>query len=271
MATRLHSALILITLIAAGKSTFNHDDLHHAILEIDTDKDSHIQLHELFILVKEMHNEVLKEELEEIFKEVDHNSDGDVTWNEYIYSYVKQTENDISLDIDKANFSTVSDTKFEIDQLIFEAADKDWSRGLDFYEFFLFVYPEKENWMLELLHKKCLLKYDLNKDLKISFVEFIDKKKYDIDTTRYIETYIHLFNDVYDKNKNGELDENEIMDWILPNWNWTEIVEKSVRKLFSRITANPFTGATYGEIRDNLRVIAKVAVKMQNVKLHDEL
>jgi len=257
---KITTICIVVTMM---RLTQGSDDLQRAIMEIDANRDNHIQMQELYLLVKELHTENLQDELVDIYREVDRNADGLVTWTEYMHSCSHEKNNHTELNI--------TDENFEIDHLIFDAADKDYSTSLDFAEFFHFVYPEKDSYMIHLLYKNCLMKYDLNNDSFISFTEYIDKKKYHEDAVLNMDTYLHLFNNVYDKNTDGLLVKEEVLEWICPGWNWKNAVDESVKSLFSRITANPFVGTTYAEIRDNLQVIATVAIAMKKVQRHDEL
>lgn len=99
---------------------------------------------------------------------------------------------------------------------MWKAADRDGDGSLNTEEWAAFSNPEEHPAMLPLILEQTLRDKDTDKDGSISFQEFIGERGLDHD-----KEWLHIekdkFDHEFDKNKDGKLDGNEILSWVVPS------------------------------------------------------
>lgn len=145
-----------------------------------------------------------------------------------------------------------------------------------FLEYSRFVSPEDYPSMYDTLFSLTMKKRDLNGDGLLSFQEYILNDKNQM-PDKNSESYIldkDKFESDYDKDKDGYLNKEEILSWIIPNT--TEIANEEAEHLINACDDNKDNQLTIGEIVNNYDVFFESEVtqygEFQNLKeSHDEL
>ncbi|KAJ7311235.1 hypothetical protein JRQ81_006848 [Phrynocephalus forsythii] len=102
------------------------------------------------------------------------------------------------------------------DKKRFEKANKDGISGLNLDEFIAFEHPEEAEYM----KAKALEEHDKNGDGYVSLEEFLGDYRRD-PTAREDPEWILVekdrFSNDYDKDKDGKLNREELLRWVIPN------------------------------------------------------
>ncbi|KAL1458341.1 hypothetical protein WDU94_008500 [Cyamophila willieti] len=192
---------------------------------MDLNKDNNIDRKELHAWILRSFRMLSVEESDSRFEDADLNEDGQVDWQEH----VKETYgSDDSDEIDLASLN--DDELLKQDKMIFTAADNDQSGTLSREEYQSFSAPEEHPQMFPILVKQVLDEKDLDKDGFLSFQEYMGDRgeKHD---RHYVIEEKDKFDNEYDTNKDGLLNENEILSWIVPSNE--DIAKEEVNHLFA--------------------------------------
>lgn len=122
-----------------------------------------------------------------------------------------ESEEDNSIDFDETQARLIAE-----DKDLFTAADIDNDGYLNLEEFIKFNNPEEYPELLPIVLNQTLKEKDSNDDGKIDFQEFVGDSGRDKDK-EYLLTEKDRFDNDYDKDRNGYLQGNEILSWILPS------------------------------------------------------
>lgn len=146
------------------------------------------------------------EESQDRFDDADSDEDGWITWDEIRQDTYGNDPEDLALD----------DKIINDDKETFEASDLNNDGYLDSEEFKAYTHPEETPRMFPLLLKQALEDKDIDKDGSITFQEFVGKKAENEDK-QWLITEKEKFDHEHDKNKDGVLDSNEILSWLVPS------------------------------------------------------
>lgn len=164
------------------------------------------------------------------FDEGDEDGDGAVTWPEYLRGEFDIDE-DESIDKFKSDPERQDDIALiEEDQILFQAADKDRDGKLTKTEYLAFTHPEEDPEMIRPVLALTLKSKDKNGDGKIDFKEYVGDRAKD-QTKEWLVDEKERFDSDLDKDKDGSLNEAEIIAWVIPDN--TEIATDEVNHLFA--------------------------------------
>lgn len=176
---------------------------------MDNNQDGYIDEDELVEWIHKSMISLDKEESDERFAEMDKDDSSGVTWKEYIAEGFG--------DIDETQGMDTEDKKLmEEDRKYFLAADVNGDGILDRNEFDAFHAPEHHPHMHATVVELTLKEKDLNKDGKIDLNEFLGGIA-ETEGAEWYELEKGRFMDDYDKDKNGFLEGDEIISWLIPD------------------------------------------------------
>jgi len=178
-----------------------------------------------------------KEETDERFDEIDENKDDLITWDEY--------KKDAFGDDEVVD----ADDKKLVDEDVryFKSADKNGDGKLNKKEFVSFQNPEHHEHMHEALIENTLKDKDKNNDRHIDLAEYLGEYANKKDSEWYA-TESSRFSELYDKDKNGKLDVDEMKLWLVPNV--VETAKQESQHLFHEADTNKDAQLSYDEIVD---------------------
>jgi len=198
--------------------------------KMDRNSDGYVDKPELHQWIVRSFRMLSREESEERLKEEDQNEDGFIDWSEHKDAEFEGTDED-NLD-GKMDSETLDDLQmlFE-DKVLFTAADFNGDKKLNGDEYFAFTHPEDNiERMRGALLANTKSQKDENKDGKIDFQEFIGHRGKDHDKEWLTDEKERFDNDL-DTNKDGSLDDIEIIHWIVPSEE--NVAEDEVKHLFA--------------------------------------
>ncbi|MED6287568.1 hypothetical protein CHARACLAT_017710 [Characodon lateralis] len=182
--------------------------------KIDSNKDDSVSEEELKLWIKNVQNRHMFENVEHQWNEFDLNKDGLISWEEYrnvtYGSYL-----DGPLTETEYNYTHM----MARDERRFKVADRNGDMSADRQEFMAFLHPENHDYMKDVVVQETMEDIDKNGD------GFIDLKEYigDMFTAdngaeepEWVATERQQFSEFRDKNRDGKMDREETLDWILP-------------------------------------------------------
>jgi len=186
--------------------------------KMDRNLDGFVDKVELHQWILRSFRAMSQEESDERFDENDLDHDDFVDWDEH-----KENEYDGITEEDEGGFREMdADALDDLamlyeDKILFKAADGNRDGKLDRNEFFAFSHPEDN---LALM-REAVIKFtkdtkDKNKDGKIDFQEFVGARGRDQDKD-WLVSEKERFDTDLDGNKDGSLDDAEILAWIVPD------------------------------------------------------
>ena len=175
-----------------------------------------------------------QEESDERFEDSDINKDGFVGWDEHkeadfpgVDEFAQMGQEGGPIDADTLDELAMM---YE-EKILFQAADVDGDGKLSKTEFFSFSHPEDNlDKMGEAVVKTAKDTKDKNSDGRIDFQEFVGDRGRDQDKD-WLVAEKERFDTDLDKNKDGSMDDPEILDWIVPDSE--TIVKDEVKHLFA--------------------------------------
>ncbi|XP_017767396.1 PREDICTED: reticulocalbin-2 [Eufriesea mexicana] len=206
--------------------------------KMDLNNDRFIEKNELKAWILRSFSMLSTEESQDRLEDADADEDGKVSWNEIIQdTYGTDPEN-----------LAVNEKLITDDKETFEAADINNDGYLEPEEFKAYTHPEETPRMFPLLLKQALDDKDTDKDGYISFQEFIgNRAKAEDKSWLLIEK--DKFDFEHDKNKDGRLDSNEILSWLVPSNE--EIASDEVTHLFAASDDDHDNRLSFDEILDH--------------------
>lgn len=183
--------------------------------KMDVNEDGFVSEAELKTWIKNTQKKHVYENVQRQWKDFDVNGDGVISWDEYknitYGSYLDDPEPDTGFDYDRM---------MARDERRFKVADRNGDSIADKLEFTAFLHPEDHEHMKDIVVQETLEDIDKNGD------GFIDLKEYigDMftpedgeDEPDWVESERQQFHEFRDKNKDGKMDREETLDWILPS------------------------------------------------------
>jgi len=198
--------------------------------KMDRNSDGVVDKTELHQWIVRSFRMLSREDSDERLKEEDQNEDGFIEWSEH-----KAAEFD-DIDEDNAEGKMDSETLDDLqmlfeDKVLFTAADFNGDSKLNGDEYFAFSHPEDNlDRMRDALLKNTKRQKDENNDGKIDFQEFVGQRGKDHDK-EWLQDEKERFDNDLDTNKDGFLDDNEIIHWIVPSDE--NVAEDEVTHLFA--------------------------------------
>ncbi|KAL7633277.1 UNVERIFIED_CONTAM: hypothetical protein RMT77_016382 [Armadillidium vulgare] len=197
--------------------------------KMDRNNDNNVDRKELHSWILRSFRMLSEEESEERMDEIDENSDGVVTWEEYI-SETYGIKNPEDIPLLEGSDREEEQQLLKEDRQLFNAADENLDGRLDEKEFLAFTHPEEDPKMLPIILQQTLDEKDTDKDGAINFQEFVGDKGKEHDK-EWLLTEKDKFDNDFDKDGDGLLTKNEILDWIVPSNE--DIAEDEVAHLFA--------------------------------------
>ncbi|KAJ8411163.1 hypothetical protein AAFF_G00171690 [Aldrovandia affinis] len=181
---------------------------------IDADKDGYVTEEELKIWIKRAQKKYIYDNVDRQWKDFDMNNDGVISWDEYknvtYGTYLDDPDPD-----DGFNYKQMMTR----DERRFKMANRDGDLIADKEEFTAFLHPEEYDYMKEIVVLETMEDIDKNGDGFINLEEYIGdmyNHEGDPQEPEWVKTEREQFVEFRDKNKDGKMDKEETMDWILP-------------------------------------------------------
>lgn len=185
-------------------------------MKMDKDGDGQIRRDELQDWILHSFKMLNKEDAEERHEESDSDSDGYVSWEEYVeenYGIGGIDEENPELDVDAM---AEERRMMQEDRDLFRAADEDGDRRLNKAEFLAFSHPEEFRHTGEVLSQRTIEDRDVDGDGYISFEEFLGEEARGKDEEWRLSERVKFDGD-YDRNGDGKLDSSEVLLWLAPD------------------------------------------------------
>ncbi|XP_057672626.1 reticulocalbin-2 isoform X1 [Diorhabda carinulata] len=211
--------------------------------KMDLDDDNQIGRNELKAWIIRSFKMLSEEEAKDRMEDADENNDGIVTWQEYLADTYGIDSSENTIDIGSENEHLIQD-----DKNMWKAADINNDGVLDANEWVSFSHPEEHPNMLPIILEQTLKDKDKDEDGAINFQEYIGTRGNDISKDDLIAEKAK-FDDLLDKNKDGKLEGNEILSWIVPSND--EIAQEEVDHLFAHSDDNHDDILSFEEILDH--------------------
>ncbi|XP_071389332.1 calumenin-A [Centroberyx affinis] len=181
--------------------------------KIDDNKDGFVTEEELKIWIKNAQKRYIYDNVDKQWKDFDVNSDGLISLEEYnnVTYGTYQDEPDSEYDHKKM---------LARDERRFKVADKNGDLTADREEFTAFLHPENYDHMKHVVVQETIEDIDKNGDGLIDLEEYIGdmyNHNDDMPEPEWVATERQQFTEFRDKNKDGKMDKEETLDWILPN------------------------------------------------------
>lgn len=190
------------------------------LTKMDLNNNQFIERNELKAWILRSFSMLSDESSQDRLEDTDVNKDGKVTWNEILQDTYGSDPDDLEADV-----KLISD-----DRQTYDAADMNKDGYLDPEEFKAYTHPEETPRMFPLLLKQALEDKDLDKDGYVSFQEFIGNRAKS-ENKEWLLVEKDKFDYEHDKNKDGRLDSEEILSWLVPSNE--EIANDEVDHLFA--------------------------------------
>lgn len=181
------------------------------VKKMDLNSDQFIDRHELKVWILRSFKMLAEEEAADRFEDIDEDNNEKVTWTEYLKdTYGMDSDEEDILDTEN------EDKLIADDKLMFNGSDLNQDGWLSSEEFVLFISPEEHPQMLPIILEQTLRDRDLNNDGRIDFQEFIGESGMDKDK-EWIIVEKEKFDSEFDKDRDGVLNGNEILSWVVPS------------------------------------------------------
>ncbi|XP_063170131.1 reticulocalbin-2 [Candoia aspera] len=240
------------------------------IKKIDVDADGFLSEAELSSWIQHSFKHYVVEDAKEQFSQYDKDGDGHVSWEEYniqMYDRVIDFEDDNTLeDAEEESFRQLHLK----DKKRFEKANKDEAPGLELDEFIAFEHPEEADYMKEFVIQEALEEHDKDGDGFVSIEEFLGDYRRD-PTAREDPEWIVVekdrFRNDYDKDKDGKLNPNELLTWVVPNNEG--IAQEETAHLLDEMDLDGDRRLTENEILENQDLFLNSEATDYGRQLHD--
>ncbi|KAJ8344047.1 hypothetical protein SKAU_G00313760 [Synaphobranchus kaupii] len=244
------------------------------VKKIDTDADKLLTAEEIALWIQRVYRQYALEDAEERFPEFDTNKDGAVSWDEYnmvVHEHIIDLDNDTVLEDpeeESVRFLHLKEKKR------FDFADGDGTPGLSLREFLAFTHPSEVDEMADFTIEDVLNEYDKDNDGLISIKEFlgdIRTNAEDEPAQWEIEETIR-FQQLYDQDKDGQLNRDEQLRWVAPN-SYSSAREEAIH-LIKEMDQDGDDRLSEAEILKNIQLFISSEVTDYGRQLHithDEL
>ncbi|XP_060885313.1 calumenin-A [Labrus mixtus] len=183
--------------------------------QIDSNRDGFVSEDELKLWIKNAQKKHVYESVERQWKDFDLNDDGVISWDEY-----KNVTYGTYLDDPEVDSEYNYIAMMARDERRFKVADTNGDLIADKHEFTAFLHPEDHEHMKDVVVQETIEDIDKDGD------GFIDMKEYigdmytaeeESEDPEWVESERQQFIEFRDKNKDGKMDKEETLDWILPS------------------------------------------------------
>jgi len=239
------------------------------VAKMDANGDGSVSHDELQNWITNSFLSLNEEESKDRFKEHDQDSDGKLTWEEYlrsVYGYIptlSELANDDS-NPDAQHFVRI----YKEDEVKFGACDRDADGVVDAKEFLAFYHPEDFEFMHEIEKKRVVEENDKDGDGAISLEEYMGQ----IPESEMDEWASHekdRFERSLDADKNGKLEGDEILAWAVPSN--VEIAKDEATHLLGVADSNRDALLSLDEILNESELFVGSAATDYGKRLEDEL
>ncbi|OQV20397.1 putative Calumenin [Hypsibius exemplaris] len=244
----------------------------------DLDHDGQISLEELQEWIFQSFQDLSSEDAQNKFQDVDSDGDGFITWNEHLRDTwgLENDENLLQSEEYKDEYVMIKE-----EALLFNAADRDQDGKLSAEEFLAFDRPEQYAYMQPLVIQRTKEARDKNGDGFIDFHEYIIdivpnyKKMTNQEEREVFVTEKERFEQFFDQDHDGKLNDTEIFRWLIPDDRATAAVE--AEHIFEKSDANKDSQLSFDEIADAQDVFVGSEITdygntlSVNTEGHDEL
>ena len=280
-------ALVVVLSTSSGRSSNQSDIIHSIFSKIDTNSDKVISMEELQSWMQDDYNLTLTFQIEEEFLKSDLNGDKEVTWSEFLTSNYATTK-DGEIDFTRYKNSELENVRAQVrsekvrfygacEQNGFICPEKDHLK-IDFARFKLFAMPEMFEEMHQVFVELSLMELDENEDGLLQVDEYIKavSKMYTMraneDGTTASETDIRREYEYFfshrDEDKDGLMDFNEILNWVIPEERRGVLVgAKEAEQLFRELDKNEDQALTLDEIEPQFQMFLKNAHPSYYIKM----
>ncbi|XP_058851269.1 reticulocalbin-2-like [Acipenser ruthenus] len=241
------------------------------VKKIDANSDGFISDDELSTWIQKSFRHYSTEETAHRFPEYDTNHDGIVSWEEYnmhMYDRVIRFDEDVVLNDSEEESFRLLHLK---DKKRFEHADINDVPGLNLTEFIAFEHPSEVDYMMDYVKQDALEEHDRNGDGFISLNEYLGDYRRDPGAENDAEWTIverERFENVYDKDQDGKLSPEELLNWVVPN-NLDAAKEEAVH-LIKEMDTNGDGKLTENEVLSNQELFLSSEATDYGRQLHDE-
>uniref|UniRef100_A0A4W4F5E6 EF-hand domain-containing protein n=1 Tax=Electrophorus electricus TaxID=8005 RepID=A0A4W4F5E6_ELEEL len=217
------------------------DRLGKIVDKIDDNQDGFVTETELKVWIKKAQKKYIYDNVERQWKDFDMNNNGVFkNWMRIICALLDDPEPD-----DGYNYKQMMTR----DERRFKMADRNEDHIADKEEFTAFLHPEEYEHMKEIVVLETIEDIDKNGDGFIDLDEYIGdmyNHEDEMDEPEWVATEREQFSEFRDKNKDGKMDKEETMDWILPSD--YDHAEAEAKHLFYESDANKDGKLTKEEI-----------------------
>ncbi|XP_072138882.1 reticulocalbin-2 [Mobula birostris] len=245
--------------------------LQSLIKKMDTDSDGFVTKDELSAWIQQSFRHYATEESKEQFPQHDLDGNGMVTWEEYnLHSYDRMLNFDESTPVEDEEEESLKQI-FLKDKKRFDKADIDGVPGLSLAEFVAFEHPEETDYMTDYVIQDALDEHDHNKDGFVSLEEFLGDYRKDPDSDgdpEWVTVEKDRFENDYDIDKDGKLNKEELLLWIVPNNQ--DIAQDEAEHLIKEMDTNGDKKLTEGEILANQELFLNSEATDYGSQLHDK-
>ena len=237
------------------------------LTKMDRNGDEKIERIELQQWIVRSFRSLSKEESAERFEDSDTDKDGQITWLEYateefqldddeedeanaaakVLLTAEELENKLASNPDSADEYNI----MMEDKLLFRAADRDGDGRLNRGEFLSFTHPEEDESMHETVINQALKEKDSDGDGRLSFQEYVGERGKD-QNKEWLVGEKDRFDEDLDKNKDGQLDRSEIVDWMIPSND--DIANDEVDHLFAGADDDVDGVLSFDEVSSSFRL-----------------
>lgn len=179
---------------------------------MDANRDGFVDKNELIEWVLKSFMTLAEEDGRERLEEEDTDQDGFVTWDEHLKDSFDNED-------PTSQENSMLDELMAEDKALWQTADINNDGKLDSNEFPAFNSPEEYPHMHDTLYKQTMLKRDKNKDGFLDLYEYssdIHGNPPDPKSEHFIVEKDRFHNE-YDRDKDGKLNKEEIISWIIPD------------------------------------------------------
>lgn len=245
--------------------------LKSLIRKMDADSDGYITKDELSAWIQQSFRHYATEESKEQFPEHDLDGNGVLSWEEYnIHSYDRMLNYDENTPLEDEEEESLRQI-FLKDRKRFDHADIDDVPGLTLEEFVAFEHPEEAEYMTDYVIQDALDEHDRDKDGFVSLAEFLGDYRKDPGAEHdpeWVTAEKDRFENDYDKDKDGKLNRQELLLWIVPNNQ--DIALDEADHLVKEMDTNGDKKLTEGEIMANQDLFLNSEATDYGSQLHDK-
>ncbi|XP_041636452.1 calumenin-A [Cheilinus undulatus] len=183
--------------------------------QMDKNKDGFISEDELKRWIKDAQQKHIYESVERQWSDFDMNNDGLISWGEY-----RNVTYGTYLDDPQADSEYNYMSMMARDERRFKVADTNGDLIADKREFTAFLHPEDYEHMKDVVVQETIEDIDKDGDGFIDLKEYIGdmyQAEEGVEDPEWVESERQQFAEFRDKNKDGKMDKEETLDWILPS------------------------------------------------------